>query len=168
MADRSAASIHIGGCIKRSRVPALLAVIKGDDIYRYDGDVLGLIDTEEKLRAVINEHGILFFNEHSARGGEFELLEKFLNKEKIPYVRYTDALPGMWDWQVAFLDPRDQTPTALKTDEDGVPVIPAYVATRAFRALARGDTHAALTELSPYANWPEVPVLPPFSIVEDE
>jgi hypothetical protein len=95
MTDRSAAEIHIGGKIPRSVARVLCMVItKSGASLEWGGGWCRLNTPDELLLARSADPGgplVLKLYDDQARGGEFEALEKFLQKHGIPYCRWTEG-----------------------------------------------------------------------------
>ncbi len=94
MADYLAAQITIGGCISRGLVPGLCRTIREEGLALEWGEASFVPESTEELlaaRQLIDGDFVLRLCDDQARYGEFDTLEAFLIKRRIPFDRHSEA-----------------------------------------------------------------------------
>ena len=123
MSDHFPAEIHIGGPIPRALLDELIGVIVADGASLEDyGSPCA---TEESLREAFREGAVVSLYDAEASFGQFDALEAFLVKHRIPFDRYSDAFYE-YNAEAVFYRGRGE-PIIMPTDQEGRIMVHAEV-----------------------------------------
>ena len=123
MSDHFPAEIHIGGPIPRASLEELVGVIVADGASLEDyGSPCA---TEESLREAFREGAVVSLYDAEASFGQFDAVEAFLVKHRIPFDRYSDAFYE-YNAEAVFYRGRGE-PIIMPTDQEGHIMIHAEV-----------------------------------------
>jgi hypothetical protein len=162
MSERYAASIKIGGEIRRSRLPVLLEAIRTASVSHEWGDACFEPTSAEDLVSAIRD-GHLFLCDDQTRYGEFPELEAACRKLRLPYTRwsegYCECNAEIVDWRRGMKKPLILT-GSNSGDATFVPTDEVRKALRQLESNHIGRARELLRRLCA-----DVPVPPAFKIV---
>lgn len=162
MSERYAASIKIGGEIRRSRLPELLEAIRTASVSHEWGDACFEPTSAEGLVSAVRD-GHLFLCDDQTRYGEFPQLEAACRKLSLPYTRWAEGYCG-YDAEVVEWRPGMKKPLVLVgSNSNNATFVPTEEVHKALRHLESNHIGRARELLRKLC--PDVPELPPFKIV---
>ncbi|HUT59472.1 MAG TPA: hypothetical protein VNA25_16605 [Phycisphaerae bacterium] len=123
MSDHFPAEIYIGGPIPRVLLEELVGVIVADGASLEDYGAP--CATEEDLRKAFREGAVVSLYDAEASFGQFDGLEAFLVKHRIPFDRYSDAFYE-YNAEAVFYRGRGE-PIIMPTDQEGHVMVHAEV-----------------------------------------
>ena len=94
MSEPIPTEISIGGKIRQELVPGLCKAIADEQVSLEWGDAYFRPETAEELLAACQDHDgvrVLWLCDDQANYGRFDVLEGFLEREKIPFRHKSDA-----------------------------------------------------------------------------
>ncbi len=178
MADRFAAELWIGGRLLRS----LLDEFPVSDLcLDWDGNRPQSY-VEADILATRNEDGLLHFADVEAAWGEFQELEGWLREHKLPFRRQSE---GKYEYDACIVDfrpdlkGRQNQDRYTLTTQDGKPVVRIEEIEKIVEGMAELVDDRKRTTTRHLQAWeqlyrkllravpPELPPLPPFTIVND-
>lgn len=162
MSERYAASIKIGGEIRRSRLPELLEAIRTASVSHEWGDACFEPTSAEDLVSAARD-GHLFLCDDQTRYGEFPELEATCRKLRLPYTRWAEGYCG-YDAEIVEWRPGMKKPlVCLGSNSNNATFVPTDEVQKVLRQLESNHVRRARQLLR--ALCPDVPVLPAFEIV---
>lgn len=168
MSDRFPTQIEIGGNVKRTIIPALLAAINAEGLQDTWGNGLPVLTSERELLERSEGGQLVFFDEERA-WGEFVDLEQFLVKHKVPFNRSHSPRYEYSGELVQFRAGMD-APEVAASNDSGTVVIEAPEIQRIRdmlkNARSQDDIQKAVDELNALCLEADIEPLPPFEITD--
>jgi hypothetical protein len=178
MADRIAAEIWIGGTLPRS----LLGEFPVSDLCLDWDDNRPQSSAEADILAARNEDGLLHFADVEAAWGEFQELEGWLREHDLPFRRQSE---GKYEYDACIVDfrpdlkGRQNQDRYTLTTQDGKPVVRIEEIEKIVEGMAKLVDDRKRLATKRLQAWeqlygkllravpPELPPLPPFTIVNN-
>ncbi len=162
MSERYAASIKIGGEIRRSRLPRLLEAIRAASVSHEWGDAcFEPTSAEDLMNAIRDSH--LFLCDDQTRYGEFPELETTCRKLGLSYTRWSEGYcqcdAEVVDWRPGMTKPLART----GSNSNNATFVPTDEVCKALRQLESNHVRRARQLLRTLC--PDIPPLPSFKIV---
>ena len=162
MSERYAASIKIGGEIRRSRLPELLEAIRAASVSHEWGEPPFDPKSAEDLITAVRD-GHLFLCDDQTRYGEFPELEATCRKLRLPYTRWSEGYCA-YDAEVVEWLPGLKRPLARTgSNSNNATFVPTKEVCKALKQLESNHTGRAREILRTLC--PDIPQLPRFKIV---
>lgn len=162
MSERYAASIKIGGEIRRSRLPQLLEAIRTASVSHEWGEPpFELTSAEDLVNAIRDGH--LFLCDDQTRYGEFPEVEAACRKLRLPYTVWSEGYCG-YDASVVEWRPGMKKPVVrVGSNSNNATFVPTEEVCKVLKELESNHIGRARELLRRLC--PNVPVLPAFQIV---
>jgi hypothetical protein len=162
MSERYAASIKIGGEIRRSRLPELLEAIRTASVSHEWGDAcFEPTSTEDLVKAIRDGH--LFLCDDETLYGEFPELEAACRKLRLPYTRWSE---GYCEYDAEIVEWRRGMKKPLirvGSNSNNATFVSTEEVRKALQQLE--SNHIGRARRTLRALCPDIPKLPPFKIV---